>query len=157
MTNLDKQTMKNEIRIACPEDIEYLVDLLNELFSLDLEFEPNKELQRKGLLTIIENPELGSILVKCFDHKIIGMVSVLYSISTALGGKAGVLEDMIINEKYRAKGIGSELLESAIRFAKENNCLRLTLLTDFNNETAIEFYKKFGFYKSQMIPMRLVF
>jgi GNAT superfamily N-acetyltransferase len=149
--------MITEIRIAKSEDVTELVNLLNELFSMDIEFEPNNEIQRKGLLAIIQNTELGCILVKCNDRKIIGMVSILYSVSTALGGKVGILEDMIISEKYRAMGNGRELLEYAINFAKENNCLRLTLLTDYNNESAIGFYKQFGFFKSQMIPMRLIF
>jgi GNAT superfamily N-acetyltransferase len=152
-----EQTNKNEIRLAQLEDITDLVNLLNELFSMDIEFEPNNEIQRKGLLSIIENPEIGIILVKCIDKKIIGMVSILFTISTALGGKVGILEDMVISEKYRAKGYGGELLASAIKYAKENNCLRLTLLTDYNNELAIGFYKQFGFIKSQMIPMRLIF
>lgn len=152
-----KQTDINGIRIAQLGDISELVGLLNELFSMESEFKPNNELQKKGLLSIIENPEKGTILVKCIDKKIIGMVSILYSISTALGGKVGILEDMIISEKYRAMGNGGELLETAIKFAKENDCLRLTLLTDLNNNSAIRFYKHFGFFKSQMIPMRLIF
>lgn len=152
-----KQTDINGIRIAQLGDISELVGLLNELFSTESEFKPNNELQKKGLLSIIENPEKGIILVKCIDKKIIGMVSILYSISTALGGKVGILEDMIISEKYRAMGNGGELLETAIKFAKENDCLRLTLLTDLNNYLAIRFYKHFGFFKSQMIPMRLIF
>lgn len=152
-----KQTDINGIRIAQLGDISELVGLLNELFSMESEFKPNNELQKKGLLSIIENPEKGIILVKCIDKKIIGMVSILYSISTALGGKVGILEDMIISEKYRAMGNGGELLETAIKVAKENNCLKLTLLTDFNNDSAIRFYKHFGFFKSQMIPMRLIF
>lgn len=148
--------MRNEIRIACSDDVTDLVQLLNQLFSLDLEFEPNTELQEKGLLSIIENPDLGCILVKCLDRRIIGMVSILYSISTALGGKVGVVEDMVIREGFRSKGHGKDLFDSAIKHAKENACLRLTLLTDYNNLTAIEFYKTFGFSKSQMIPMRLL-
>ena len=152
-----KQTDINGIRIAQLGDISELVGLLNELFSMESEFKPNNELQKKGLLSIIENPEKGIILVKCIDKKIIGMVSILYIISTALGGKVGILEDMIISEKYRAMGNGGELLETAIKFAKENDCLRLTLLTDLNNDLAIRFYKHFGFFKSQMIPMRLIF
>jgi ribosomal protein S18 acetylase RimI-like enzyme len=85
------------------------------------------------------------------------MVSLLYSISTALGGKVAILEDMIIHKDYRQKGLGKELLGEAIRFSKERNCLRLTLLTDFNNDAAINFYRHLGFRKSDMIPMRLVF
>jgi len=149
--------MKKEISIACISDLPELIELLNDLFTQDIEFVPDLKKQKSGLEAIINNPEIGEILVLKGDGKILGMVSLLYSISTALGGKVAILEDMIINKNHRQKGHGKELLGGAIRFSKERNCLRLTLLTDFNNDAAINFYQEFGFKKSEMIPMRLVF
>lgn len=149
--------MKKEIRIAVTNDIDNLVGLLTDLFTQDLEFVPDYQKQKAGLENIINNAKTGEILVMTIDDKIIGMVSLLYSISTALGGKVGILEDMIIDEKHRKQGFGQELLTEAISFAKRRNCLRLTLLTDYNNYPAITFYQKAGFSKSQMIPMRLHF
>lgn len=149
--------MKKEISIACSNDLPQLIELLNDLFTQDIEFVPNLKKQKMGLEAIINNPEIGEILVLKGDSNILGMVSLLYSISTALGGKVAILEDMIIHKHYRQKGLGKELLAEAIRFSKERNCLRLTLLTDFNNDVAIHFYQQFGFKKSEMIPMRLVF
>ena len=149
--------MKKEISTASIIDIPDLVDLLNDLFTQDIEFVPDLKKQKIGLEAIINNPEIGEILVLKGDGNILGMVSLLYSISTALGGKVAILEDMIIHKDYRQKGLGKELLGEAIRFAKGRNCLRLTLLTDFNNDAAINFYRQFGFKKSEMIPMRLVF
>jgi len=149
--------MNRKISIACLNDLPELADLLNDLFTRDIEFVPDLEKQKNGLEAIIRNPEIGEILVLKGDGKILGMVGLLYSISTALGGKVAILEDMIIHQDYRQKGFGKELLGEAIRFSKERNCLRLTLLTDFNNDTAINFYQHFGFKKSEMIPMRLVF
>lgn len=149
--------INSNIRIADKADINALIELLNELFTQDIEFEPNYEKQKTGLEKILENSDVGTILVLHHDNKIIGMVSILYSISTALGGKVGILEDMIVAKKYRGKGFGKLILNSAIEFAKEKGCLRLTLLTDFNNEIAIKFYEGFGFKKSDMIPMRNIF
>jgi len=149
--------MKKEISIACMNDLPQLIELLNDLFAQDIEFVPNLKKQKAGLEAIISNPEIGEILVLKGDRKILGMVSLLYSISTALGGKVVILEDMIIHKDYRQQGLGKALLGEAIRFSKERNCLRLTLLTDFNNDAAINFYQQFGFKKSEMIPMRLVF
>jgi len=146
-----------EIRLANTGDLPELVGLLNELFTQDIEFEPDYVIQEKGLQMIIDNNEVGEILVLKVDNKIIGMVSLLYSISTALGGRVATLEDMIISKEYRKRGFGKELLAEAIRFSKQQGCLRLTLLTDFDNDVAIEFYKCFGFNKSAMIPMRLIF
>ncbi len=149
--------MKKEISIAALNDLPELTELLNDLFTQDIEFVPDLKKQKSGLEAIINNPEMGEILVLKGEGKILGMVSLLYSISTALGGKVAILEDMIIHKDYRGKGLGKELLGEAIRFSKGRNCLRLTLLTDFNNDVAIQFYQHFGFKKSEMIPMRLVF
>jgi len=149
--------MKKEISIACLNDLPELVELLNDLFTQDIEFVPDLKKQKAGLEAIINNPEIGEILVLKGEGKILGMVSLLYSISTALGGKVAILEDMIIHKDYRKMGLGKELLGEAIRFSKERSCLRLTLLTDFDNDVAINFYQQFGFKKSEMIPMRLVF
>jgi ribosomal protein S18 acetylase RimI-like enzyme len=149
--------MKKEISKACLNDLPELVELLNDLFTQDIEFVPDLKKQKAGLEAIINNPEMGEILVLKGDSKILGMVSLLYSISTALGGKVAILEDMIIHKDFRQKGLGKKLMGEAIRYSKERNCLRLTLLTDFNNDAAIKFYKQFGFKKSEMIPMRVVF
>jgi ribosomal protein S18 acetylase RimI-like enzyme len=146
--------MNNQITIAQLTDIPVMVGLLDELFSQDIEFVPNHEKQQTGLDLIVGNPEIGEILVLKKEEKVIGMVSLLYSISTALGAKVAILEDMIISKEYRGQGLGSKLLTEAIRFANERGCMRITLLTDYNNDPAITFYKKFGFSKSAMIPMR---
>ena len=74
------------------------------------------------------------------DNHVIGMVSFLYSISTALGGKVALLEDMIIDKNYWKGGYGKRLLKDAINLSLKRECLRITLLTDFNNDIAIKFY-----------------
>lgn len=149
--------MIKEISIANMNDLPELAELLNDLFTQDIEFVSDLKKQKLGLEAIINNPAIGEILVLKDEGQILGMVSLLYSISTALGGKVAILEDMIIQKDHRQQGLGKELLGKAIRFSKERNCLRLTLLTDFNNDAAINFYQHFGFRKSDMIPMRLVF
>lgn len=148
--------MNKEVRIATNNDLNELIGLLNDLFTQDIEFEPNDEIQKAGLEKILNNPEIGEILVLLLDNKVIGMVSLLYSISTALGGKVAILEDMIIDKNYRSKGFGKQLLQEAINFSVKRDCLRITLLTDFNNDIAINFYEGFGFKKSDMIPLRLI-
>lgn len=149
--------MTKQITLATLAELEELVHLLNVLFSQDIEFEPDYEKQRAGLEQIISNPSVGEILVMKIDGKVVGMVSLLYSISTALGGKVAILEDMVMAKDFRQMGLGKELLQEAIDFARQRGCLRITLLTDFDNETAIKFYQSAGFSLSKMIPLRLVF
>ena len=146
-----------KIAVASLCDVPVLAELLNDLFSQEHEFVPDLAKQTAGLEKIISTPAIGEILVLKIDHRIVGMVSLLYSISTALGGRVATLEDMIIHKDYRRKGLGKELFQEAIDFSKKRNCLRLTLLTGRNNEVAIKFYQHFGLKRSGMIPLRLVF
>jgi len=141
-------------RIASIDDIESCVELLLQLFSNELEFTPDAEKQRRGLRVILENRSVGEIMLVEVDGVVCGMVSLLYTISTALGGKAALLEDMVIDRNHRKQGLGTMLLTAAIAHAKKTDCMRITLLTDNNNTIAQNFYLSNGFNHSAMIAMR---
>ena len=133
------------IRIADINDIPQLCTLLHILFSQELEFSPNKKLQSEGLSEIINRPEVGDIVIATEGSRIIGMVNILYTISTALGGVVAILEDMLVSPNERGKGIGSKMLTYSLELAISKGCQRITLLTDDDNETAHRFYEKHGF------------
>ena len=135
-------------------DIPQLCILLDELFSQEAEFTPDHELQGRGLRKILSNEDIGVILVVRESDKVIGMVNILYTISTALGGRVGNLEDFVVLPEYRNSGIGSKLLSYALNFAKKRGCQRITLLTDDDNQDAHRFYLRNGFSRSSMVPFR---
>jgi GNAT superfamily N-acetyltransferase len=141
---------------AIHSDIPELVELLRTLFKQEVEFEPNSEAQRKALSKIILDPKIGIILVSRDDKKILGMISLLFTESTALGTKVAILEDMVVLATSRCEGIGSQLIDYAISEAKKEGCKRITLLTDTENTKAQSFYQKKGFVKSKMTPFRLL-
>ena len=141
---------------ATHSDIPELVELLKSLFEQEAEFEPNSETQSKALSKIILDPKIGIILIAKEDDKILGMVNLLFTESTALGSKVALLEDMIVLSSSRGRGIGSQLIDYAISEAKKAGCKRITLLTDIENTKAQSFYQKKGFVKSKMTPYRLL-
>ena len=116
-----------QIEPATLPDIPALCDLLNSLFAQEAEFTPDKSAQQRGLKMIIASPEVGAILVARQNRKVIGMVNLLYTVSTALGERVALLEDMVVAADRRAGGVGSQLLEAALQFAKQNSCRRITL------------------------------
>lgn len=142
------------ITIATQKDIPRLCELLNGLFSQEAEFAPDEMLQTRGLQSIITSEDKGVVLIYKAEGMIVGMVVLLFTVSTALGGKVAVLEDMIVDEAFQGKGYGSELIEGAINEAKKRGCLRITLLTDGDNMKAQSFYQKHGFKRSDMVAMR---
>jgi N-acetylglutamate synthase-like GNAT family acetyltransferase len=143
------------IEPATAEDLDELSDLLGELFSEESDFRPNKEKQLRGLRLIFEQPNRGRVFVLRRDHSIVGMINLLFTISTAEGGFVMLLEDLVVHAKYQGQGYGNKLLEHAIDFAKKKNFLRITLLTDRPENVAQAFFRKHGFIDSSMIPMRL--
>ena len=136
------------------EDIPELCDLLGYLFEHEVEFKPDISLQSCGLQKILENNELGAVLILRENDKAVGMVTLLFTISTALGGMVALLEDMVVIPSERGKGYGSRLLRAAMDYANRKECKRITLPTDDTNIKAQKFYRHHGFAHSSMHPMR---
>jgi GNAT superfamily N-acetyltransferase len=146
-----------EISAATPDDIPQLSELLSLLFDQEAEFKPDEASQQRGLEMILLEPSLGRILVARQDDRIVGMANLLFTVSTALGGRVGILEDLVVRKEYRGQGIGTHLLTASLAFARESGCLRVTLLTDHDNESAIRFYLRHQFEASSMVPLRVHF
>jgi RimJ/RimL family protein N-acetyltransferase len=145
------------IEPATLDDLPELAELLFELFSQEVDFLPNREKEIRGLRLLLEQPSRGRIFVLRGPGKIIGMINLLITISTAEGGFVLVLEDLIVHRDYRHQGFGTRLLDYAVDFAKKKNFLRITLLTDNPNERLKRFFLKNGFVESGMLPMRMYF
>ncbi len=144
------------IEPATEHDLDELSGLLGELFSHESDFRPDKDKQLRGLRLIFEEPNRGRVFVLRRDRAIVGMINLLFTISTAEGGFVMLLEDLVIHEEYRGKGYGSMLLNHAIEFAKQKNFLRITLLTDRPELRSQELFRRHGFHDSAMMPMRLL-
>jgi GNAT superfamily N-acetyltransferase len=139
------------LRMAVPKDIPILVALLKVLFSIEEDFSFNEEKQRHGLELMLEAPDQRCIMVAEYEGKIIGMCTAQLLISTAEGGKAALIEDMVIHQDYRRQGIGRSLLEKIGDWAYEHGAKRLELLADIGNTPALEYYKKLHWKQTQLI------
>ncbi len=148
--------MNHETRIepAIIEDLPALADLLHDLFSHEADFRPDRVKQLRGLRLILEQPSRGRIFVLRHHDRIIGMINLLFTISTAEGGFVILLEDLVVQKEFRGQGFGTKLLLHSLAFAKEKGFLRITLLTDRLSEDSIRFYQRHGFYMSDMVPLR---
>jgi ribosomal protein S18 acetylase RimI-like enzyme len=68
-------------------------------------------------------------------------------------GQYVLLDNLVVDEKHRGKGIGKELYDQTVLWGKENKANEIQLKVYNFNESAIEFYKKRGF-KQFNISMR---
>src|SRR5689334_18589682 len=122
------------IEQATIEDLPQLTDLLFDLFSQEADFVPNRAKQTRGLRLILEQPNRGRIFVLRHHGQILGMINLLFTISTAEGGFVILLEDVVVHRDYRHQGFGDKLLQYAVEYARKKDFQRITLLTDRLNE-----------------------
>jgi len=136
-------------------DLPQLVELLGLLFDKEAEFRPDAAKQTVALKLILSDPERGRIYVARDGRRTVAMASLLFTVSTAEGGKAAWFEDLVVHPDYRQQGTGQKMLAYVISQAKAEGVLRITLLTDMQNERAQALYRRAGFVGSPMRPMRL--
>lgn len=147
--------MSLELGIATREELPQLVALLGILFSQEAEFTPDDAKQTRALEKILSDESVGTIFVAREEGCVVAMATLIYTISTAEGGTAALFEDLIVLPGHRGRGIASSLVDFVVRQARKQGVLRLTLLTDMQNERAHRLYRKLGFADSTMKPMRL--
>jgi len=137
------------IRHATYKDIPEMANLLSELFTIEDDFIVDTEKQSRGLKLLLDIPG-AVVLVAEADECVVGMVSMQSLVSTAMGERVGLIEDMIVTQSYRGKKIGSSLLEALIAESENKQYGRLSLGADNRNSGAIAFYQKYGFTTSHM-------
>ena len=99
------------------------------------------------------NPNRHIIVLYEKDNEVIGTGSLLiepkltYNISYL-----GHIENIFVDEKYRNKGIGKQIVEYLVNYAREKSCYRIDLACE---DKLINFYKGLGFNK-QLICMSML-
>lgn len=146
-----------EISPATLDDLPQLAGLLTILFTHEVELAPNPAKQEKALRLILGQPEQGRIYCAREGSVVLGMVSLLFTVSTAEGGRSAWLEDMVVHPDHRNRGVGERLIQYALQDGQKLGCTRVTLLTDGVNTAARRFYERMGFQLSEMVTYRLHF
>ncbi len=146
--------MPISIRKATAADVEALVLLLADLFSIEADFRPDVERQRRGLALLLAAPAQGLVLVAERGGAVVGMVTVQLVVSTAEGAQSGLVEDMVVTSGERGRGVGRRLLEVAESWARERGATRLQLLADRENGPALRFYERMGWRGTRLVCLR---
>ena len=133
----------SKIRKANYSDVKDIIRLLVELAVYEKEPDAVKvteeELIRDGFGT---NPRYECLLAE-FNSEVVGLAFFTPRYSTWVGDTLH-LEDLVVTEKMRGKGIGTLLYREFLLVAKERGVKRVEWSVLDWNKTAIDFYKKSG-------------
>ncbi len=143
------------IRPARTGDIPRMCELLTELFSIEADFAPEREKQSHGLNALLADPH-GKVLVLVaeLDGMVVGMATVQIMISTAEGGRVGLVEDVVVHRGVRGRGIGTQLIAAIVDWARLQGLTRLQLLADRDNHPALDFYASRKWGSTRLICLR---
>ena len=145
------------IRRAAAADIPVMTGLLGELFGIEDDFHIDPHSQRRGLELMLARPEERCVLVADTGSEVVGMCTLQVVVSTAMGGPAGLLEDLVVTTSHRGRSIGSRLLETMESWCVSRNILRIQLLADAHNERALDFYSVHAWQGTRLVCLRKLF
>ena len=79
----------------------------------------------------------------------VGFTQLYPSFSSVSIARIYILNDLYIDPGYRRRGIGALLLSAAVRFAKAEGAVRLTLTTAHDNLAAQRLYEAAGWVRDE--------
>jgi len=80
-------------------------------------------------------------------HKVIGMGMVF--MTPTFGEKLGFVENIVVLDSYRGKGLGRKVMELLVAESKKAGVTRLDLTSHPERVAANELYKKLGFVEKE--------
>ena len=142
------------VRAARPKDMARMVGLLDLLFAIEADFRPDPARQRQGLALLLDD-ERARVLVAERADGVVGMCTGQLVVSTAEGGPALLVEDVVVDPDHRGRGVGRALLAALADWARGRGVRRLQLLADGNNGPALAFYDRLGWRATALVCRRL--
>ena len=134
--------MSIKLRYAIKTDLPEVLTLIHELATYERAPEEVtvtlQELERDGF----DDKPIYEIILAEENGIIAGMAFYYYAYST-WKGKCLFLEDIIVKESLRGKGIGRSLFDAVVLKCKEVNARRMMWQVLDWNEPAINFYRKY--------------
>ena len=120
------------------KDIESVWELLNQLMFVDTSLIDTelawKKFNNHGIVVEVDDKIVG-----------FGCLVVEYKIR---GYTSGHIEDVVIDEEWRGKGVGEKLVKALCDKAEEHNCYRVSL---FCRKELVSFYNKNGFEVNNVV------
>jgi len=115
-----------KIRKATLEDETQVFDLLRQLMTSASEDHPvNQQNGYDTFRRMLDDDDAGTVFVAEEDGVMLGLVTLSYPLAIRCGGPYSSIEEFIVTEQARGKGVGGALLEAVVTKATEKGCYEL--------------------------------
>jgi len=135
------------IREGKKKDLEAILELIVELAIYEKAADQVEATVEQMERDCFNENIFGFIVAENSENKIVGTAIYYYRYST-WKGKRMYLEDLVVTESERGKGIGKLLFDAIIKKGQKEHCTGMMWQVLDWNEDAINFYKKY--YNAQL-------
>ncbi len=124
-------------------------------FVQQLGYSPDERGYDETFAQVVRHPE-AAVFVAAEGLRVIGYLALSQRPQIRLGGRAAVIDELLVDEARRGEGIGSALLAAALNYARGVGCLRVELTTKRSRESYQRgFYLAHGFREVSSAVLRL--
>lgn len=130
-----------EIRPSTSQDFPHILALLRQLW-------PGRELEVEAVRTVfLEALSSDSCLYlsACDETRVVGFASLQILTSLRTAGRFGHLDELVVDEAFRGRGIGGRLLEALTSAARSRGCIRIEFNSGLQRTDTHRFYESRGF------------
>ncbi len=126
------------VRRAVKRDLEAIHPILEQLMPGALE-------QRRMMWSAALEHAGYAAWVAEVDGTLVGFIDVVVFPDVSHGSKIGLISNLVVDERFRGRGLGEGLLREAIHYCRDESAAELHVWTGFDNRPAIGLYKSLGF------------
>jgi GNAT superfamily N-acetyltransferase len=127
------------IRSAKVDDSPQIAALLGQLG-----YPSESKIVRKRI-SLLSSGSADRIWVAEFQGKVVGLLAFHLTPLLHVLGSLGRITALVVDGKFRGKGIGRQLVETAERWAWERDCTRIEITSGDQRAQAHQFYQDLGY------------
>jgi GNAT superfamily N-acetyltransferase len=131
-------------RPAQPNDVDQIVAMMRGYYEQD-GYTFVEEEARAAALMLINDAHLGRLFVTCDGERVVGYVAVALGFSFEYRGREAFVDELLIAESHRGRGLGREALEVAESYCREMGVNALHLEVERHRGRALELYRRRGY------------
>ena len=129
-----------DVTKATANDQDAILNLQTQIYRVDKKSEGAEEALKKQLAD-----QTCDVLVAKENNQVVATAT-LYYIEVAIRNKPyALLEGLVVDEKHRGHGVGSDFFKKCIEVAREKGCYKMIFTSGTDRVDAHKFYEKSGF------------
>lgn len=134
------------MELARHSDIDSIYDLICDLEHQQFDY----QLFKQCFFRQLEDPRFKTIIHRNESNIVDALLSLRIETHLHHCAKIAEIVELVVSSATRGQGIGTMLVNEAIEYAKNNECVGITLVSNGIRVNAHHFYQQLGFNKSHV-------